>query len=99
MCSSASRHHSPDLPRMGRKALPEVQGCLRASDPDIAPRSTAGPGPRWAPGVGIASMRERAAEVGGTLTAEPTPTGGLVHARLPTTSQPSAAEPQAIESR
>ncbi|HST65880.1 MAG TPA: histidine kinase [Mycobacteriales bacterium] len=40
------------------------------------------PGP-WAPGVGLASMRERAEAVGGTCTATPTPTGGHVTARLP----------------
>jgi two-component system NarL family sensor kinase len=38
----------------------------------------------WTPGVGLASMRERAAELGGTLAAEPTPVGGRVQARLPT---------------
>ena len=37
----------------------------------------------WRPGVGLASMAERAAEVGGTLQAGPTPTGGRVQARLP----------------
>ena len=36
------------------------------------------------PGVGIASMRERAAELGGTCTVEPGPGGGtVVRARLP----------------
>lgn len=43
----------------------------------------AGPMPAWTPGVGIASMRERAAEVGGHLEAGPTPSGGLVRAELP----------------
>jgi two-component system, NarL family, sensor kinase len=42
-----------------------------------------GAGPAWRPGVGLQSMAERAAEVGGTLQAGPTPTGGRVHARLP----------------
>ena len=37
----------------------------------------------WRPGVGLASMAERAAEVGGTLQAGPAPTGGRVQARLP----------------
>jgi signal transduction histidine kinase len=37
----------------------------------------------WRPGVGLVSMAERAAEVGGTLQAGPTPTGGRVQARLP----------------
>ncbi|WP_067177066.1 sensor histidine kinase [Microtetraspora niveoalba] len=37
----------------------------------------------WTHGVGLRSMRERAAELGGTLTAGPTNQGGLVHALLP----------------
>ncbi|KRF10990.1 hypothetical protein ASH02_19320 [Nocardioides sp. Soil796] len=37
----------------------------------------------WTPGVGMASMRERAAELGGTVTAGPGPSGGRVHAVLP----------------
>jgi len=37
----------------------------------------------WRPGVGVASMRERAAEVGGDLTSGATPRGGRVDAVLP----------------
>ena len=37
----------------------------------------------WTPGVGLTSMRERAAEIGGTVTAGPEPHGGRVIARLP----------------
>lgn len=37
----------------------------------------------WQPGVGAASMRERAAQVGGDLTWEATPSGGRVAAVLP----------------
>lgn len=37
----------------------------------------------WIPGVGISSMRERAEQVGGTLTAAPVGQGGRVEARLP----------------
>ncbi len=37
----------------------------------------------WRPGVGIASMRERAIELGGSLEAGPGPSGGLVVALLP----------------
>ncbi|NUT36664.1 MAG: two-component sensor histidine kinase [Hamadaea sp.] len=37
----------------------------------------------WRPGVGLSSIRERAAELGGTCTAGPTPTGGRVVAVLP----------------
>jgi signal transduction histidine kinase len=45
----------------------------------------AGAEPAAAPGTGIAGMRERAAALGGTLTAGTRPQGGFrVHARLPT---------------
>jgi signal transduction histidine kinase len=37
----------------------------------------------WRPGIGLMSMTDRAAEVGGTLQAGPTPTGGRVQAVLP----------------
>jgi len=37
----------------------------------------------WSTGVGIASMRERAAQLGGTLSAGVGSTGGHVHAVLP----------------
>jgi signal transduction histidine kinase len=37
----------------------------------------------WRPGVGMSSMRERAAELGGTLEAGPGPGGGRVAALLP----------------
>ncbi|WP_433787046.1 sensor histidine kinase [Actinomycetospora sp. CA-101289] len=42
-----------------------------------------GDGAGWTAGVGLASMRERAEELGGLLCAAPTPTGGRVEARLP----------------
>jgi two-component system, NarL family, sensor kinase len=37
----------------------------------------------WRPGVGLSSMRERALELGGTLSAGPGPHGGTVTAVLP----------------
>jgi two-component system NarL family sensor kinase len=54
--------------------------CLDVQDDGTA--STAN-GDGWRPGVGLQSMAERVAEVGGTLQAGPTPTGGRVHAMLP----------------
>lgn len=42
----------------------------------IEVRNNGGPDTPWAPGVGIASMRERAAEHGGTLTYGPRPREG-----------------------
>ena len=43
-----------------------------------------GRGPHtWQPGVGMSSMRERAEQVGGTLSARSRPDGGRVEARIP----------------
>jgi signal transduction histidine kinase len=41
------------------------------------------PGPSWHPGLGLTSITERAAEVGGRCRAGPTPAGGAVIAVLP----------------
>jgi two-component system NarL family sensor kinase len=49
----------------------------------LAVRDDGGPGDMWTPGVGIASMRERALQVGGTLTAYATTGGGVVEAAMP----------------
>ncbi|MFL6099965.1 MAG: sensor histidine kinase [Actinomycetales bacterium] len=38
---------------------------------------------RWRPGVGLSSMRERCEQLGGSLDAGPTDTGGRVRATLP----------------
>jgi two-component system, NarL family, sensor kinase len=54
--------------------------CLEVHD-DGATGTTNGDG--WRPGVGLMSMTERVAEVGGTLKAGPSPTGGRVSARMP----------------
>ncbi len=51
---------------------------LEVSVSDDGPASGA-----WAPGVGLQAMRERAAELGGALTAGSSPTGGRVLAWLP----------------
>ena len=45
-----------------------------------------GSGGQWRPGVGIASMRQRAAELGGSLSAGPEQRGGRVVAVLPVRS-------------
>lgn len=43
-----------------------------------------GPGTAtWTAGTGLTGMRERAEELGGVLTAGPTPHGGLVRATYP----------------
>jgi signal transduction histidine kinase len=54
--------------------------CLEVQDDGTAGTAN---GDGWQPGVGLVSMAERVAEVGGTLQAGPTPTGGRVHAMLP----------------
>lgn len=46
------------------------------------------PGAAWTPGTGLAGMRERADELGGTFTAGPTSAGGLVQSTYPTPAQP-----------
>jgi len=40
-------------------------------------------GAEWVPGIGLTSMRERASELGGTVTYRGTPTGSTVTADLP----------------
>jgi signal transduction histidine kinase len=47
---------------------------------EVTDRGRSGP---WRAGVGLASMRERAAELGGTLEAGPGASGGRVAALLP----------------
>jgi signal transduction histidine kinase len=59
-----------------------IDGDFRLEVNDDGPTSTAN-GDGWRPGVGLMSMAERVAEVGGTLQAGPTPTGGRVQASLP----------------
>jgi two-component system, NarL family, sensor kinase len=59
-----------------------VDGDLSLAVHDDGTASTAN-GDGWRPGVGLLSMAERVAEVGGTLQVGPTPTGGRVQASLP----------------
>ena len=72
---NAVRHSSATMVTVTMRVLP---GGLAIEVTDDGGAS----GP-WPAGVGTASMRERAAELGGTLTAGPTPTGGRVVALLP----------------
>ena len=55
-----------------------VDTALHLSIRDDGPNPTA-----WHPGVGLTSIRDRAAELGGTCAAGPTALGGLVTAVLP----------------
>ncbi len=61
--------------------LRDEDGALMVTVTDSAPGAGA-----WTPGVGLSSMRERAEEIGGTVTACATRSGGRVEAVLPVTS-------------
>jgi two-component system, NarL family, sensor kinase len=54
--------------------------CVAVHDDGAA---RAANGDHWQPGVGLVSMADRVAELGGTLEVGPTPTGGRVQASLP----------------
>jgi signal transduction histidine kinase len=56
-----------------------IDGTLRLTVCDDG----AGPAVPWTPGVGLCSLRERAAELGGTFEAAPTVAGGRVTAWIP----------------
>lgn len=65
----------------GRHAMVSLHtdaGALRLSVTDDGP-----PNGAWRPGVGLRSVAERAAELGGACEAGPTPNGGRVAAVLP----------------
>jgi signal transduction histidine kinase len=65
----------------------DATGCtiaVRADDAlDVEVCDDGGSTGPWPPGVGLRSMAERIAELGGQLTTGPTDVGGRVHARLP----------------
>jgi signal transduction histidine kinase len=79
--------------RIATEALTNVARHSRASSAVVQLRygerlevSVSDDGPTsgsWSPGVGLESMRERAAELGGAFSAGPSPTGGQVRAWLP----------------
>jgi signal transduction histidine kinase len=60
-----------------------AEGCLRV---EVRDNGGAGVG-AWTPGVGLRSMGERAAELGGTCSAGPGPRGGRVVATFPLEAQ------------
>ena len=73
--TNAARHSGSDTAAL---ELAIVDGRLC-----IVVRDGGRNGSSWTPGVGIASMRERAAEVGGTLTVTSSDAGASVEALLP----------------
>ena len=56
---------------------------MRTDELVLAVRDDGRSSTEWTPGVGIASMRERAGQVGGTLRTSAAGSGGLVEASLP----------------
>jgi two-component system, NarL family, sensor kinase len=86
-----SRRHAQARTCTIRLSFDQAAGMLRLEVTDDG-RGIRNPEPA-APGVGLASMRERAAELGGTCTITTPPTGGThLVAELPCTNlQPAAA--------
>ncbi len=60
-----------------------VELSVTGDDLRVAVQDDGGGHGSWRPGVGMSSMRERAEQVGGTLTAMPRADGGRVEARIP----------------
>ncbi len=82
--TNVARHSDASEVDIEISAPPDAPGVLRLTvadngGADSSLSSVAG----WTPGVGLHSMHERAAELGGTFRAEPTRSGGLVTASLP----------------
>jgi two-component system, NarL family, sensor kinase len=73
--TNSGRHSGTDLAWV---CIELGDDCLTVTVRDPGPMTEA-----WTPGVGISSMRERAAEVGGTLQITGDKTGSQIHAILP----------------
>jgi hypothetical protein len=73
--------------------------ALRVGDDDLTIdiSDNGNPVGEWTPGIGITSMKERASELGGTVTYRSAPTGSTVTAKLPLGSS-GAATPQRLTS-
>ncbi|MFK4089352.1 sensor histidine kinase [Kribbella sp. NPDC020789] len=65
------------------RATSAVLALRCGNDLEVEVTDDGAPNGAWRPGVGLHAMRERAAELGGAFEAGPTPTGGVVRARLP----------------
>jgi len=74
--TNAVRHGGAHRCSVRLSAVPGRELILEITDDG----TSAGP---WTPGVGLTAMRERVAELGGTLVAAPTESGGRVGMRLP----------------
>ncbi|MFI5693944.1 histidine kinase [Kribbella sp. NPDC051586] len=76
------------------RATSAVLALRCGSDLEIEVTDDGPPNGAWRPGVGLQAMRERAAELGGTFKAGPTPTGGLVRASFPLAATTAPLEPR-----
>ncbi|WP_432877789.1 histidine kinase [Kribbella sp. CA-245084] len=74
------------------RATSAVLALRCGSDLEIEVTDDGPPNGAWRPGVGLQAMRERAAELGGTFNAGPTPTGGLVRASFPLATTAATTE-------
>ncbi|MCP3424447.1 sensor histidine kinase [Nocardioides pinisoli] len=77
--SGATRASVTLVARQGRLAVTVADNGHAASE--------------WTPGIGLTSMRERAEELGGSVTYAATPTGSMVRALLPLRSSSAADSP------
>lgn len=76
--TNATRHAAADQLTIGLTVLDDSDLWIEIRDNGTVP------GEPWTPGVGLTSMRERAAELGGSFQAGPTEGGGgRVSVRLP----------------
>ncbi|GAB2485097.1 sensor histidine kinase [Nocardiopsis aegyptia] len=72
--TNAARHARADSVRVGIRVGTAVE---------VTVEDDGGSGDPWEPGVGLRSIRDRAAELGGSCRAGPGPNGGRVEAVLP----------------
>ena len=77
--TNAARHSPASRVSVDLTTSPDALTLTVTDDAPASAEQTA----TWSAGVGLTSMHERAAELGGRLRAGPTPTGGRVTAILP----------------
>ncbi|GAA1555652.1 hypothetical protein GCM10009804_10650 [Kribbella hippodromi] len=82
--TNVARHSSATSAVLTLRCTPNLDLRLTDNGPSTGP---------WTPGVGLQAMHDRAAELGGTLQAGPTPTGGQVHACFPIGTAPGGSRP------
>lgn len=84
-----------NVARHSRAATASVSLRHDADGVVVEVQDDGGPSPAWSHGVGIASMRERAAALGGSLDAGSTSAGGRIIARLPSRLRDGGTDPGA----